>query len=95
LVILCLNWTFLYFFDTLIMSWSPSYETTSMDDEILTVREVAKYLKVGERTIYRLATSCRLPAFKVGGTWRIKKSELDRWIEQGQHAVPLKNKNRR
>ena len=38
--------------------------------DILTITEVAKYLKVAERTLYRLAAAKKIPAFKVGGTWR-------------------------
>jgi len=51
-----------------------------MDDEILTIKEVGKYLKVGERTAYRLAQEGTLPAFKVGGSWRVRKADLDTWI---------------
>lgn len=49
-------------------------------DEILTIDEVAIYLKAGKRTVYRLAASGQLPAFKLGGTWRFRRAELDRWI---------------
>lgn len=49
-------------------------------DEILTIDEVAAYLKAGKRTVYRLALSGGLPAFKLGGTWRFRRAELDRWI---------------
>lgn len=49
-------------------------------DEILTIDEVALYLKAGKRTVYRLAASGQLPAFKLGGTWRFRRAELDRWI---------------
>ena len=49
-------------------------------DEILTIDEVAAYLKAGKRTVYRLASSGQLPAFKLGGTWRFRRGELDRWI---------------
>lgn len=51
-----------------------------MSDEILTIKEVADYLKVAEKTIYRLAGSKKLPGFKVGGIWRFRKSEVDHWI---------------
>jgi excisionase family DNA binding protein len=50
------------------------------DGEILTLDEVAAYLKAGKRTVYRLAASGEIPAFKLGGTWRFRRSELDRWI---------------
>lgn len=49
-------------------------------DEILTIDEVAAYLKAGKRTVYRLAASSKLPAFKLGGTWRFRRSDLDQWI---------------
>jgi len=49
-------------------------------DEILTIDEVAAYLKAGKRTVYRLASSGKIPAFKLGGTWRFRRAELDRWI---------------
>lgn len=49
-------------------------------DEILTIDEVATYLKAGKRTVYRLASSGKIPAFKLGGTWRFRRTELDQWI---------------
>jgi len=49
-------------------------------DEILTLGEVAEYLKAGKRTVYRLAKNGEIPAFKLGGTWRFRRDELDRWI---------------
>jgi len=59
------------------------------DNAIMTIGEVAVYLKVTERTIYRLAGSKQIPAFKVGGSWRFSKDDIDRWIqEQSSSAVP-------
>jgi excisionase family DNA binding protein len=54
----------------------------STDSEILTIRDVATYLKVTERTIYRLAAARRIPAFKVGGTWRFSRNDIDNWIKK-------------
>ena len=50
--------------------------------DILTITEVAAYLKVAERTLYRLAAAKKVPAFKVGGTWRFSRAEIDSWIKQ-------------
>ena len=47
--------------------------------EVMTVREVAEYLKVKARTIYRLVANGEIPGFKVGGSWRFRKSEIDQW----------------
>ena len=58
------------------------------DDEILTLDEVAAYLKAGRRTVYRLAANGQIPAFKLGGTWRFRRSDLDEWI-----AANLTNKD--
>ncbi len=52
-----------------------------MNDEILTLKEVAAYLKVAEKTAYKLAAEGKLPGFKVGGSWRFKGSDIQKWIE--------------
>ena len=50
-------------------------------DDVMTVREVADYLKVKDRTIYRLVANGEMPGFKVGGSWRFRKLEIDRWTD--------------
>jgi len=55
------------------------------DDEILTLDEVAVFLKAGKRTVYRLAANGEIPAFKLGGTWRFRRSALDQWIAASIH----------
>jgi len=52
-----------------------------MTDEILTLKEVAEYLKLAEKTAYRLAADGKLPGFKVGGSWRFKSVDIECWIE--------------
>jgi excisionase family DNA binding protein len=51
-------------------------------DEILTLKEVAKLLKVAEKTVYTMAQNKELPAFKVRGQWRFRREDMDRWIEE-------------
>ncbi|TXS90879.1 helix-turn-helix domain-containing protein [Parahaliea maris] len=53
-----------------------------MSEQILTLKEVAAYLKLAEKTAYRLAADGKLPGFKVGGSWRFKETDLERWIEE-------------
>ena len=53
-----------------------------MADQILTIKEVAIYLKLAEKTAYKLAAEGRLPGFKVGGSWRFKQEDIERWIEE-------------
>ncbi|PZO07988.1 MAG: DNA-binding protein [Lysobacteraceae bacterium] len=50
------------------------------DSEILTMDEVAAFLKAGKKTVYRLAQKGEIPGFKLGGTWRFPRRDLDRWI---------------
>ncbi|PWW46229.1 helix-turn-helix domain-containing protein [Melaminivora alkalimesophila] len=47
---------------------------------ILAIKEVAEHLKVTERTIYRLAMAKEMPAFKVGGTVRLRAAGIGGWI---------------
>jgi excisionase family DNA binding protein len=57
-------------------------EVIAMAVHIMTVDEVAKYLKMKTVTIYKHAQQGKLPAFKVGSSWRFKKTTIDKWIEK-------------
>ena len=48
----------------------------------MTVRDVAAILNVDEKTIYRLAQRGDLPGFKVSGSWRFQRSDLEAWIAE-------------
>ncbi len=48
--------------------------------EIMTVKEVASYLKMKPVTIYKLAKEGRIPAFRVASFWRFKKDLIDKWL---------------
>ncbi|CCQ74236.1 helix-turn-helix domain-containing protein [Magnetospira sp. QH-2] len=52
-----------------------------MTDDILTIKEVAEYLKIKEKTAYRLVAEGKIPGFKVGGSWRFRRSEIEAWID--------------
>jgi excisionase family DNA binding protein len=47
---------------------------------IMTVNELAKYLRLHEQTVYKMAKEGRLPAYKVGNRWRFKKDTVDSWL---------------
>ena len=53
-----------------------------MEEEILTIEEVAKYLRVSERTVYDWAQKGEIPAGKIGTVWRFKKSEIEKWVNE-------------
>ncbi len=51
------------------------------NDNMMTVKELANYLKIAEKTAYRFASEGKVPGFKVGSAWRFRKSEIDNWIK--------------
>ena len=54
----------------------------SPDHEILTLEEVAHYLRLKPQTIYKWAQEKRIPAAKLGKEWRFRRSILDRWLDE-------------
>ena len=54
----------------------------TVGDDILTIEEVAKYLRVSERTVYDWAQKGEIPAGKIGTVWRFKKSEIEKWVNE-------------
>lgn len=54
--------------------------------DIMTVKELANYLKIAQKTAYRFALEKKVPGFKVGTAWRFRKSEVDRWIAQQEQS---------
>lgn len=57
------------------------------DADILTLKEVAALLKVAEKTVYTLSQRGDLPAFKVGGQWRFKLTDINGWIDAQKAAA--------
>ncbi len=53
---------------------------------ILTVQEVAAYLRLHAVTVYRMAQNGELPAFRVGRRWRFKLDQIERWVNDHQAA---------
>jgi excisionase family DNA binding protein len=51
-----------------------------MKTEIMTIDELSDYLKLKIKTAYHLAAKGDIPGFKVGGAWRFRKSEIEKWI---------------
>lgn len=58
-------------------------------DEIMTVKEVAEYLKLHHMTVYKLVQKGKIPATKVGGSWRFKKEIIDKWLKSNQGDLEL------
>jgi PTS system nitrogen regulatory IIA component len=51
-------------------------------DEIMTLDEVASYLRVSERTVYEWASKGELPGGKLGTSWRFKRSDIEAWVSR-------------
>jgi excisionase family DNA binding protein len=50
-------------------------------DDILTIEELAMYLKIPKSTIYKLVREGRIPSNKIGRHWRFRRATIDRWLE--------------
>ena len=61
-----------------------------MSEQIMTVKDVADYLKINERTVYRMAAAGSIPGFKVGASWRFKLTEIEEWIKEQHNNAATK-----
>ena len=68
----------------------PSAEVRA---EVMTVRELARYLECHPGTIYRFLKLGEIPAFRLGGGWRFRRHAIDEWITELTRAGPPKRQN--
>jgi len=61
------------------------------NDDVLTLAEIASFLKVSKKTIFRMNKDGRLKGFKVGSQWRFVRPVVDDWIADGINTIPQKN----
>ena len=54
---------------------------------VITVRELAGYLRVHQTTVYRLLREHKLPSFRVGSDWRFDREAIDRWMSEKQIQI--------
>lgn len=54
------------------------------DRELMTIVEIADYLRVKKRTVYEWLKKGKIPAIKTVGQWRFKKTQIDHWLENQQ-----------
>jgi excisionase family DNA binding protein len=64
-----------------------------MEEEIMTTKEVAEYLRLAEATVYKLARDGNIPAMKLGRAWRFKRDLIDEWFrnEAMPHSVEMRD----
>jgi len=61
---------------------------TDMAIKLLTLAEAATILKISKRTLHRMIQHRQIPAFKVGGQWRILESRFQEWVQVEENSVP-------
>ena len=62
-------------------------ELVEPSDRLMTVRQVATYLNVNERTVLKLVSEGALPGVKIGNQWRFRKAMLDTWLDDQMLGV--------
>ena len=62
-------------------------EAKMKNDEIMTIKDLSIYLKINEKTIYKLAKQEKLPGIKIGGMWRFKKEAIDNWMMNASKQI--------
>ncbi|MCC2639649.1 MAG: hypothetical protein K0S45_62 [Nitrospira sp.] len=60
---------------------------TDLKNELLTVSEVCRYLKISPRTLYRHIQARHLPGFKLGKAWRFARTDIEQWIQEQSGAT--------
>jgi len=59
---------------------------TVNQDNVLTIEELAVYLKISKSSLYKLAQAGKLPGQKIGKHWRFRKVAVDRWLEENEQG---------
>lgn len=62
---------------------------TAHANEILNLEEASRYLRIKRRTLYSLAARGEVPAAKIGGQWRFRRSQLDKLFEEERASAAL------
>jgi excisionase family DNA binding protein len=65
-----------------------SMKKTDSTIKLLTLAEAASILKISKRTLHRMIQNRQIPAFKVGGQWRILESRFQEWVEEEENTTP-------
>ena len=65
-----------------------SVRTREDEVSIMTVHDVASYLRLSEAKVYRLANEGCVPSFRLGKSWRFRRDLLDEWIIKEIQHIP-------
>lgn len=59
----------------------------SRNKRVMTVKEIAEYLDVHPMTIYKYVKEGKIPAFKIGTSWRIRRDSIQKWIKESEQKL--------
>ncbi len=62
--------------------------------DVLTIEELAIYLKISKSSLYKIVREGKIPAQKVGRHWRFRKGAIDLWLEEPRASKPSSGRNR-
>jgi excisionase family DNA binding protein len=63
--------------------------------EVMTVKELADYLRVNRTTVYKLLRTGQLPGYRVGWEWRFNRVAIEKWQKEVEHAPSIKKRGRK
>ena len=63
-------------------------------DALMTLEEVAAFLRVSKDTVYSMANNGKIPATRVGAQWRFRKEDVDKWLEENRNVAQVKKKKK-
>lgn len=63
-------------------------------ERLMTLGEVAAYLRVSNDTVYRMANTGTIPTSKVGNQWRFRREDVDAWLEASKNVGDGRESNR-
>jgi excisionase family DNA binding protein len=83
---LALRWHMACCFSNLL--GAPNMKKPETSIRLLTLAEAASILKISKRTLHRMIQNRQIPAFKVGGQWRILESRFQEWVQEEENTTP-------
>jgi len=88
--VVCINMTYIALFSMNMLKnvkilidkvWYFLYNADMVSSNLMTIEDLAGYLKVTRRTIYDWLKHNKIPALKLVGQWRFKKDKIDAWLD--------------
>ena len=66
-----------------------------MDTDLMTLKDLAEYLRMSDRTLYGYAQRGLLPGIKISSAWRFRKADVDQWLDEQRRLTEQSTSTRR